>query len=76
MATRYTAKITAMPALALDKKDLEFTIRRAGAKIGVLKVSRGALVWRSSSDKHEYRVTWPALDEFAVENGMKLRTRA
>jgi hypothetical protein len=65
-----------MPALALDRKDLEFTIRRGGAKLGVLKVSRGALVWRSKSYQHEYRVTWSSLDRFAVENGRKLRVRA
>jgi hypothetical protein len=42
MAARFSALITSMPALALGNTDLELTVRRASAKVGVLKVSRGA----------------------------------
>lgn len=70
---RYHANISRVPTLKLGKADLEFTVRNRGRQYGVLAISRGALVWRPSRFRYEYRVTWPSLDEYAVANGVELR---
>ncbi len=69
----YTAKLTRVPTLELGKADIEFTVKRRGRQYGVLAISRGALVWRPSRYDYEYRVRWPSLDVFAVDNGEELR---
>lgn len=69
----YRANLSRVPALELGKADVEFTVRHRGRQYGVLAVSRGALVWRPSRDRSEYRVKWPALHDYAVNHGEGLR---
>lgn len=69
----YRANLSRVPILQLGKADIEFTVVKRGRQFGVLAISRGAVVWRPSRFRYEYRMTWPRLDEFAVDQGQELR---
>lgn len=72
VGTRYMAKLSRVPALELGSADVEFTVKYRGTEYGVLAVSRGALVWRPSRNRYEYKIRWSELDEFALAQGEPL----
>lgn len=50
-----------VPDRPLGKNDVAFVVRQSGGKLGTLKVSKGALVWKPGMGKHSYKLTGPSL---------------
>lgn len=57
-----------VPQRPLGGKDIEFDVRRDGATLGTLKVSRGGLVWRPRDSTYGYFLTWSKLDEVVARH--------
>ncbi len=55
-----------VPQRPLERKDIEFDIKKDGAMLGSLKVSRGGLVWRPRDYTYGYFLSWSKLDEVVV----------
>lgn len=75
MESRYETRLAVVPKLAVGNADFEFEVRRRGRHFGVLAVSRGALVWRSTHDKTEYKIGWQLLNAMALDEGERLNRR-
>jgi hypothetical protein len=60
-----------IPARSLGKEDVEFEVRNEGELIGVLKISKGAVVWRPKSYSYEYKLRWRQFDAVMQENGTR-----
>jgi hypothetical protein len=60
-----------IPARDLGKQDIEFEVRNEGELIGVLKVSKGAVVWRPKSYTYEFKLGWKRFAELMQENGKR-----
>lgn len=72
VAARYITRLAAVPKLPLGKADFEFEVRKDGRAYGMLAISRGALVWRSASDKSEYKIDWQRFNSLALDEGVRL----
>ena len=55
----------------LGNSDIEFTVYSDDARLGVLKVSKGALVWRSANKKRGHVVAWDTFDQLARAHGRR-----
>ena len=53
----------AVPQRPLERKDIEFDVRRDGAMLGTLKVRRAGVVWRPRDYTYGYFLSWRRLDE-------------
>ena len=60
-----------IPERKLGNSDIEFTVYSDDARLGVLKISKGALVWRSANKKRGHIVAWDAFDRLAREYGRR-----
>jgi hypothetical protein len=60
-----------IPARSLGKQDIEFEVRNEGEFIGVLKVSKGAVVWRPRNHTYEFKLGWKRFDDLMQENGRR-----
>ncbi|MEO8541611.1 MAG: hypothetical protein ABI577_17855 [bacterium] len=61
-----------VPALALRKSDIVFTVLRDAEIVGKLFVSRGALVWYSRNGKLGRKLSWSRFDTIAQEHGARV----
>jgi len=62
-------KVTfAVPERPLERKDIEFDVKKDALTLGTLKVSRGGLVWRRRDYKYGYFLTWTKLDEVVARH--------
>lgn len=73
MATRYLTRLVVVPKFVVGLADFEFEVRRNGRAYGMLAISKGALVWRSSPDKTERRIDWQRLNDIALDEGVRLK---
>ena len=62
-----------VPALALRKSDVVFTVFRDEETLGTLYVSRGALVWWSRSGKVGRKLPWDRFDDLLHQYGSRVR---
>lgn len=60
----YKVKFT-IPTIQLGKADIDFEVQTEEGVLGVLKISKGALVWVPRGKKIGYKVRWGKFDEFA-----------
>lgn len=60
-----------IPERRLGNSDIEFTVYSDDVRLGVLKVSKGALVWRSANKKRSHMLAWDAFDRLAREHGRR-----
>jgi hypothetical protein len=58
-----------IPERRLGKADIEFKVRRDGAILGTLKISKGALVWAPGHKKLGYKLGWTKFDELMQRRG-------
>ena len=61
------------PALELGSADIELVVRRNGARVGTLKISKGNVDWLPRDGQKPYRLSWAKFDKCMQENGRKLR---
>lgn len=73
MAT-HTVKFT-LPERELGKADITFEVRKDKDKFGELKISNGSAVWFPKNGRQGYRIGWSKLEEFFIENGVKIEKR-
>jgi hypothetical protein len=65
----------AVPEVAMTGRDVVFTIKSDGRKVGELHVSQGDLTWRPSrTSRTEYKVPWAQFDAWMRESGAKRQT--
>ena len=57
-----------VPLRPLQNKDIVFDVKKGGAMLGTLKVSRGGVVWRPRDYKYGYFLTWTKLDEVTAQH--------
>lgn len=62
----YDVKFT-IPPTKLTKMDIDFEVQTEEGLLGVLKISKGALVWVPKGKKIGHRIRWKRFDEFARE---------
>ena len=67
---RHDVRFT-IPERRLGNSDIEFTVYSDDVRLGVLKVSKGALVWRSANKKRGHMLAWDAFDRIAQEFGRR-----
>ena len=60
-----------LPERTLGNSDIEFTVQSDDVRLGILKVSKGALLWRPANKKRGYIVGWDAFDRLAREHGRR-----
>ncbi len=61
----------AVPPRPLAYKDIEFDVRKDGAKFGELRVSQGGVLWVPRDFTYGFRLTWSQLATFAETKGKK-----
>lgn len=71
---RHDVRFT-IPERTLGNADIEFAVYSDDERLGVLKVSKGALVWRPANKKLGYVVRWDAFDRIMQDNGRRERLR-
>jgi len=72
--TKMAHKVTfTTPALELGNADIELKVRRNGAVIGTMKISRGNLVWVPRDEQIGYKIGWQKFDQFMQTEGKKDR---
>jgi hypothetical protein len=59
-----------IPERRLGKVDIEFKVKRDGALLGTLKISKGAIAWRLRNGQRDLKLSWAKFDEY-----MRLRDR-
>jgi hypothetical protein len=55
-----------LPTRELGKADVHFTVKKDGAVLGKLEVSKGALVWYPKNARRGHKVGWTRFHEFAT----------
>ena len=61
-----------VPERTLGNSDIDFTVYSDDARLGVLKVSKGALVWHGANKKIQYSLAWDLFDRLARAHGRRL----
>lgn len=69
---RHDVRFT-IPERRLGNADIEFTVYSNDDRLGVLKVSKGALVWSPVNKKRGYVLGWDAFDRAMQERGRRER---
>lgn len=66
--------IVDIPQKVVLSKDVRFTVRSDGEKIGELLISKGNLEWFPASNRvNKYRLSWEAFDRLMTESGRKVK---
>ena len=52
-------------------EDIVFKVEQEGERLGTLKISKGAIVWRPARKKQAYRLGWERFDRMAQESGTR-----
>jgi len=64
-----------VPERKLGNSDIEFVVQSDDVRLGLLKVSKGALVWCPANKKRCYELGWASFDRLMREFGHKERAR-
>lgn len=72
---RHDVRFT-IPERTLGNADIEFTVYSDDERLGLLEVSKGALVWRPANKKRPYVLGWAAFDRVMREQGRRERLRS
>lgn len=60
-----------IPERRLGNSDIEFTVYEDGERLGVLKVSKGAIVWRHANKKLGRFMDWTTFDRVMTSEGRR-----
>jgi hypothetical protein len=71
---RHDVRFT-IPERKLGRTDIEFVVHEDDLRLGLLKVSKGALVWRPANKKLGFVMDWSLLDRLMREHGRRERAR-
>lgn len=58
-----------VPERPLGKVDIEFDVKRDGAMLGTLKVSKGSVEWRPRGYTFGFHLDWSEFDGLMKTNG-------
>jgi len=72
---RHDVRFT-LPERRLGNSDIEFTVYSDDERLGILKVSKGAVVWRSANKKLGHVLNWDAFDRIMRQEGRRERAKA
>jgi hypothetical protein len=72
---RHDVRFT-LPERRLGNSDIEFTVYSDDERLGILKVSKGAVVWRSANKKLGHVLAWDAFDRMMRREGRRERAKA
>jgi hypothetical protein len=64
-----------VPERRLGNADIEFAVYADGERLGVLKVSKGAVVWRHANKKLARSMDWSSFDRMMQAHGRRERAR-
>jgi hypothetical protein len=71
---RHDVRFT-IPERRLGNSDIEFNVYSDDERLGVLKVSKGAVVWRHANKRLGHILDWDALDRIMRREGRRERAR-
>lgn len=71
---RHDVRFT-IPERKLGNSDIEFVVHSDDERLGLLKVSKGAVVWRPAFKKRGFAIGWSAFDRVMREQGRRERLR-
>lgn len=60
-----------IPERELGRADVEFHVSLGSGKVGLLKVSKGSVVWVPKDHTYGYKLGWKSLDSIMREHGVK-----
>ncbi len=60
-----------VPLRPLGSSDVVFVINRDSGRFGMLRISKGSLVWYPKNGKKGRKVSWDKFDEFMLEQPSK-----
>jgi hypothetical protein len=72
---RHDVRFT-LPERTLGNSDIEFTVYSDDERLGVLKVSKGAVVWRHANKRLGHIMDWDTFDRVMRAEGRRERARA
>jgi hypothetical protein len=58
-----------LPERELGKADIEFRVLKNSRVVGILKVSKGSIVWKRSHRQYGKKLGWHSFDQIMEENG-------
>ena len=64
-----------IPKRTLGKADVEFEVNRDGRRLGILRISKGSLVWIKSGRSYGYKIGWKRFDELMQNNAIRFEPR-
>ncbi len=71
---RHDVRFT-IPERRLGNADIEFTVYSDNERLGMLKLSKGAVVWSPANKKRGYVLGWDAFDRVMRDSGRRERAR-
>jgi hypothetical protein len=71
---RHEVRFT-IPERRLGKADIEFAVYQDGERLGLLKVSKGAIVWRQANKKRGLVMGWATFDRLMQREGRREPSR-
>ncbi|MDP9237162.1 MAG: hypothetical protein M3P30_07150 [Chloroflexota bacterium] len=71
---RHDVRFT-IPERRLGNADIEFAVYTDGERLGLLKVSKGAVVWRHANKKRGHVMDWTTFDRMMQSEGRRERLR-
>ncbi len=71
---RHDVRFT-LPERRLGNADIEFAVYADGERLGLLKVSKGAVVWRHANAKRGHVMDWSSFDRVMVAQARRERAR-
>lgn len=71
---RHDVRFT-IPERRLGNADIEFAVYTDDERLGLLKVSKGAIVWRHANKKRGFRMDWTTFDRMMQSEGRRERLR-
>lgn len=60
-----------IPWRDLGKADVQFSVKKDGAALGKLEVSKGAVVWFPGGKSIGYKLSWSDFDRLMTDNGRR-----
>lgn len=67
---RHDVRFT-LPERKLGNADIEFAVYSDDERLGLLKVSKGAVVWRHANAKRGFVMDWAMLDRLMQTTGRR-----
>ncbi len=64
-----------VPERKLGNSDIEFIVQSDDERLGLLKVSKGALVWLPANKKRGLEMGWGTFDRLMREHGHREQSR-